>query len=133
LSVPLDGPRLRRPPPPRRAPPPAAFRARRPPRLSPPRASLSAAPVPASPAASLPALHLAQPRGTYMVRMLAVICWIALLGAADPSAAQAPAPITKLTLDDALTLARAANPTIRAKEYELQAAGAHEVQAALRP
>jgi cobalt-zinc-cadmium efflux system outer membrane protein len=68
-----------------------------------------------------------------MVRMLAVICWIALLGAADPSAAQAPAPITKLTLDDALTLARAANPTIRAKEYEVQAVGANEVTAALRP
>src|SRR5499426_1088645 len=68
-----------------------------------------------------------------MVRMLAVICCVALLGAADPSAAQAPAPITKLTLDDAVTLARAANPTIRAKEYEVQAVGANEVTAALRP
>src|SRR5215831_15541227 len=52
-----------------------------------------------------------------MVRMLAVTCCVALLGAADPSAAQAPAPITKLTLDDALTLARAANPTILAEQF----------------
>src|SRR5215468_10857988 len=67
-----------------------------------------------------------------MVRMLAVTCCLALVGAASPSAAQAP-PITKLTLEEAVSLARATNPTIRAKEYEVQAVGANEVTAALRP
>ena len=68
-----------------------------------------------------------------MVRMLAVTCCLALVGAASPSAAQAPPPITKLTLEEAVSLARATNPTIRAKEYEVQAVGANEVTAALRP
>src|SRR5215468_10816659 len=68
-----------------------------------------------------------------MVRMLAVTCCLALVGSASPSAAQAPPPITKLTLEEAVSLARATNPTIRAKEYEVQAVGANEVTAALRP
>src|SRR5262249_16509332 len=83
-------------------------------------------------AASFP-VHIAQPRGTYMVRMLAVTCCLALVSAASPSAAQTPPPITKLTLEEAVSLARATNPTIRAKEYEVQAVGANEVTAALRP
>src|SRR5499427_7938419 len=68
-----------------------------------------------------------------MVRMLAITCCLALVGSASPSAAQAPLPITKLTLEEAVSLARATNPTIRAKEYEVQAVGANEVTAALRP
>lgn len=66
-----------------------------------------------------------------MIRMLAVIFCLSLLGAAGPASAQAP--VARLTLDEAVSLARAANPTVRAKEFEVQAVGANEVTAALRP
>jgi len=65
--------------------------------------------------------------------MLSVTCCLALMGAASPSAAQAPPPVTKLSLEEAVSLARASNPTIRAKEDEVQAVGANEVTAGLRP
>src|SRR5215813_1079885 len=66
-----------------------------------------------------------------MVRTLAVACCLALLGA--PARASAQAPISRLTLAEALSLADTANPTVRAKEFEVQAVGANEVTAALRP
>jgi outer membrane protein, heavy metal efflux system len=66
-----------------------------------------------------------------MVRITAVTCCLALLGAASPARAQEP--ITKLTLAEALSLAGTANPTVRAKEFEVQSVGANEITAALRP
>ncbi|HEX6775298.1 MAG TPA: TolC family protein, partial [Methylomirabilota bacterium] len=63
--------------------------------------------------------------------MLAVICSLLLVGAAAPVTAQAP--VASLTLDEAVSLASAANPTVRAKEFEVQAVGANEITAALRP
>ena len=66
-----------------------------------------------------------------MVRMLAVVCCLLLLGPVAPVTAQAP--VAKLTLDEAVSLARTANPTVRAKEFEVQAVGANEITAALRP
>ena len=66
-----------------------------------------------------------------MVRIIAVACCLVLLGAPARPAAQAP--ISTLTLDEAMSLAGAANPTVRAKEFEVQAVGANEVTAALRP
>jgi cobalt-zinc-cadmium efflux system outer membrane protein len=66
-----------------------------------------------------------------MVRMLVVTCSLILVGAAAPVAAQAP--VASLTLDEAVSLARTANPTVRAKEFEVQAVGANEITAALRP
>ena len=66
-----------------------------------------------------------------MVRTIAVACCLALLGA--PARASAQAPISRLTLPEALSLADTANPTVRAKEFEVQAVGAGEVTAALRP
>ena len=66
-----------------------------------------------------------------MVRMIAVTCCLALLSA--PARASAQAPAAKLTLAEALSLADTANPTVRAKEFEVQAVGANEVTAGLRP
>jgi len=66
-----------------------------------------------------------------MVRTIVVACCLALLGA--PTRASAQAPISRLTLPEALSLADTANPTVRAKEFEVQAVGANEVTAALRP
>jgi len=66
-----------------------------------------------------------------MVRTIAVACCLALLGA--PARASAQAPVSRLTLPEALSLADTANPTVRAKEFEVQAVGAGEVTAALRP
>ena len=45
----------------------------------------------------------------------------------------AQAPLTRLTLDDAVSLAARRNPTIRAKEFEQRAVTAGEITAALRP
>jgi len=45
----------------------------------------------------------------------------------------AQAPLTRLSLDDAVSLATRANPTIRAKEFEHQAVTANEITAGLRP
>jgi len=66
-----------------------------------------------------------------MVRIIAVACCLVLLGA--PARPSAQAPVSTLTLDEALSLAGAANPTVRAKEFEVQAVGANEITAALRP
>jgi cobalt-zinc-cadmium efflux system outer membrane protein len=53
------------------------------------------------------------------------------MGAAAPATAQAP--LARLTLDQALSLAGTANPTLRAKGFEVQSVGANELTAALRP
>jgi len=53
------------------------------------------------------------------------------LAASGEVAAQAP--LTRLSLDDAVSLATRANPTIRAKEFEHQAVTANEITAGLRP
>jgi len=66
-----------------------------------------------------------------MVRIIAVTCCLVLLGAPDRASAQAP--VAKLTLAEALSLADMANPTVRAKEFEVQSVGANEITAALRP
>jgi len=66
-----------------------------------------------------------------MVRIVTVACCLVLLGA--PARPFAQAPVSTLTLDEAVSLAGAANPTVRAKEFEVQAVGANEVTAALRP
>ena len=66
-----------------------------------------------------------------MVRIITVACCLVLLGA--PARPFAQAPVSTLTLDEAVSLAGAANPTVRAKEFEVQAVGANEVTAALRP
>jgi len=66
-----------------------------------------------------------------MVRIIAAFCCLSLMGAAAPVAAQAP--VARLTLAEALSLADTANPTVRAKEFEVQAVGANEITAALRP
>ena len=65
-----------------------------------------------------------------MVRIFAVMCCLSLLGAPPASAQE---PIAKLTLAEALKLADTANPTVRAKEFEVQSVGANEITAALRP
>ena len=66
-----------------------------------------------------------------MVRIITVACCVVLLGA--PARPSAQAPVSTLTLDEAVSLAGAANPTVRAKEFEVQAVGANEITAALRP
>ena len=66
-----------------------------------------------------------------MVRIIAVTCCLALLGA--PARASAQQPVASLTLAEAVGLASTANPTVRAKEFEVQAVGANEITAALRP
>ena len=66
-----------------------------------------------------------------MVRIITVACCLVLLGA--PARPFAQAPVSTLTLDEAMSLTGATNPTVRAKEFEVQAVGANEVTAALRP
>ena len=66
-----------------------------------------------------------------MVRIIAVTCCLALLG--TPARASAQPPVASLTLAEAVGLASTANPTVRAKEFEVQAVGANEITAALRP
>ena len=46
---------------------------------------------------------------------------------------EAQTPLTRLTLDDAVSLAARTNPTIRAKEFEQRAVTAGEITAGLRP
>jgi cobalt-zinc-cadmium efflux system outer membrane protein len=55
---------------------------------------------------------------------------LSLLGHAE---AQPPAPYRRLTVDDAIRLAMAQNPALRAKESELRVVQANEITAALRP
>jgi cobalt-zinc-cadmium efflux system outer membrane protein len=52
---------------------------------------------------------------------------------AAPEGAAAQAPLTRLSLDDAVSLAGRVNPTVRAKEFEHQAVTANEITAGLRP
>ena len=49
------------------------------------------------------------------------------------SSAEAQAPVTRLTLDEAVRLATRDNPGLRAKQLEVRATRANEVTAALRP
>jgi len=58
---------------------------------------------------------------------------LALLLAAAPDPAGAQAALGRLTLEDAVALAARANPVLRAKQFELQAVGANEITAGLRP
>jgi cobalt-zinc-cadmium efflux system outer membrane protein len=66
-----------------------------------------------------------------MVRIIAITCCLAVLGA--PGWASAQSPLARLTLEEAVSLATTANPNVRAKEFEVQAVGANEITAALRP
>jgi len=52
---------------------------------------------------------------------------------ASASLAQAQAPVTRLSLDDAVVLALRENPTLRAKQHEYRATQAQEITAGLRP
>src|SRR5260370_1180303 len=86
-----------------------------------------------------PAARLAAPRalihrigftqGEVMVRFISVVAVI-LVSAAS---AQAQAPATRLSLDDAVALALRENPTVRAKQHEYRATQAQEITAGLRP
>ena len=58
---------------------------------------------------------------------------LALLLAAAPGPAGAQAALGRLTLEDAVALAGRANRVLRAKQFELQAVGANEITAGLRP
>ena len=64
-----------------------------------------------------------------MVRLVPVVAVV--LASAALAAAQAPA--TRLSLDDAVTLALRENPTLRAKQHEYRATQAQEITAGLRP
>jgi outer membrane protein, heavy metal efflux system len=66
-----------------------------------------------------------------MARMIAVMCCVAVLGVGVRASAQAP--VARLTLAEALALADTVNPTVRAKEFEVQSVAAGEITAALRP
>jgi outer membrane protein, heavy metal efflux system len=59
-----------------------------------------------------------------------VVCVVTL---AASGTVDAQAPLARLTLDEAVSLAGRANPTIRAKEFEQRAVTAGEITAALRP
>lgn len=59
-----------------------------------------------------------------------VVCVVTL---AASGTVGAQAPLARLTLDEAVSLAGRANPTIRAKEFEQRAVTAGEITAALRP
>jgi outer membrane protein, heavy metal efflux system len=58
---------------------------------------------------------------------------LVLAPAPPPARAQAPEPAARLTLDDAVAAALAANPTLRAKTLELQGVRASEITAGLVP
>ena len=59
-----------------------------------------------------------------------VVCVVTL---AASGTVGAQAPLARLTLDEAVSLAGRANPTIRAKEFEQRAVTAGEITAGLRP
>jgi len=67
-----------------------------------------------------------------MIRIFCITCCLVLLGAPARASAQT-LPLSSLTLAEALSLASTANPTVRAKEFEVQSVGANEITAALRP
>ena len=64
-----------------------------------------------------------------MVRLAHVVTILLVTAAL----AQAQAPATTLSLDDAVALARRENPTVRAKQHEYRATQAQEITAGLRP
>ena len=65
------------------------------------------------------------------IRCAAGAACILTLAASGGVAAQGP--LTRLSLDDAVSLAARANATVRAKEFEHQAVTANEITAGLRP
>src|SRR6266849_9930984 len=58
------------------------------------------------------------------------VCMLMLAASGE---AVAQGPLTRLSLDEAVSLAVMANPTVRAKEFERQAVSANEITAGLRP
>ncbi len=64
-----------------------------------------------------------------MVRLAHVVTILLVTAAL----AQAQAPVTTLSLDDAVALALRENPTVRAKQHEYRASQAQEITAGLRP
>ena len=56
-----------------------------------------------------------------------------MLTLATSGEAAAQGPLTRLSRNEAVSLAGRANPMVRAKEFEHQAVGANEATAALRP
>jgi len=65
-----------------------------------------------------------------MVRLVVHVVVVVLVSAA---LAEAQAPATRLSLDDAVALALRENPTLRAKQHEYRATQAQEITAGLRP
>jgi cobalt-zinc-cadmium efflux system outer membrane protein len=65
--------------------------------------------------------------------MRLIIMLVACIALGLPAWARAQEPLTRVSLDDALQLALKQNPTVRAKEFELQAVSANEITAGLRP
>jgi len=66
-----------------------------------------------------------------MVRIVVLLlCLVPVLAGASASAEE---PLTRLTLEDALTLATRENPALRAKESEYRSVKANEITAGLRP
>ncbi len=58
------------------------------------------------------------------------VCMLMLAASGE---AVAQGPLTRLSLDEAVSLAVMANPTVRAKEFERQSVAANEITASLRP
>ncbi len=67
------------------------------------------------------------------MKIRCVVGTLCVLTLAASGGVAAQAPLTRLSLDDAVSLATRANPTIRAKEFEHQAVTANEITAGLRP
>jgi outer membrane protein, heavy metal efflux system len=58
------------------------------------------------------------------------VCMLTLVASGE---AVAQGPLTRLSLDEAVSLAARENPTVRAKEFERQAVASNEITAGLRP
>ncbi len=65
-----------------------------------------------------------------VARVLAAACLLTLVPWTEVAA---QAPLGRLSLEEAVSLAASGNPTIRAKEFERQAVTANEITAGLRP
>ncbi|HXJ82963.1 MAG TPA: TolC family protein [Candidatus Methylomirabilis sp.] len=65
-----------------------------------------------------------------MQRIVVLGLWIVASVAAEAAAQER---ITRLSLDEAVSLAMRENPTVRAKEFERQSVAANEITAGLRP
>ena len=65
-----------------------------------------------------------------VARVLAAACLLAFVPWTEVAA---QAPLARLSLEEAVSLAASGNPTIRAKEFERQAVTANEITAGLRP